>query len=89
MKPPLRKPSLSVLLLLLSGCGGTWVDDPGNFKRLFGGPPPKDIQVLHTYYWKSPHWTNEYQYFFALRTFLRFLSQLHGLLADAASHTRC
>jgi len=51
---------LFALLVILAGCGATWVDDAGNFKRVFGFSQPGDVKVIHSYYWKSPHWTVEY-----------------------------
>lgn len=52
---------LFILLGTLSGChkSGTWVDDSGNWKRAFGRPPPKEIEVLHSIYWRSPHFSHE------------------------------
>jgi hypothetical protein len=50
-------------ILVLTGCGGTWVDDKRNFDRVFGFGKIPDVQVVHSYYWKSPHWSTEYQYF--------------------------
>jgi hypothetical protein len=68
---------LSVLfLLVLPGCGGTWVDDEGNFNRIFGFKQPPDVLVLHSYYWKSPHWSTEFSYFIALQGSPRFISGL-------------
>ena len=54
------------LLLILVACGGTWVDDPRSFKRVFDFEKPPEVTVLHSYYWKSPHWTVEYRYYIAL-----------------------
>jgi hypothetical protein len=65
-----------VFMLPLSGCGGTWVDDESNFKRIFGFDKPNDVQILHSYYWKSPHWSTEYQYYIALRSSNSFTSGL-------------
>jgi hypothetical protein len=64
------------LLLVLSGCGGTWVDDEGNFNRIFGFDKPKDVVVLHSYYWKSPHWSVEYNYFIGLQVPPKFAAGL-------------
>ena len=54
----------------LLGCGyfnaGKWQDDPKNWERAFGQKPPQEIEVVHSYYWRSAHWSYEYQYFFAL-----------------------
>jgi hypothetical protein len=69
-------PLLFPMLLCVAGCGGTWVDDPGNFKRVFGFNLPDDVRVLHSYYWKSPHWTTEYSYFIAVQPSSKFVSGL-------------
>jgi hypothetical protein len=68
--------SVVLLVLVLNGCGGTWVDDPRNFERVFGFSKPPDVQVIHSYYWKSPHWTTEYQYFIALQPSSKFTNGL-------------
>ena len=64
------------MFLCLGGCGGTWVDDSGNFKRVFGFSQPDGVKVLHSYYWKSPHWTTEYSYFIEVQPSSKFLSGL-------------
>lgn len=60
------------LTFVLAGCGGTWVDDAGNFKRVFGISQPPDVRVVHSYYWKSPHWSTEYRYFIAIHASSKF-----------------
>jgi hypothetical protein len=59
------------LAMLGAGCGyfsnGTWEDDPKNFKRAWGVPKPADVQMVHSWYWRSPHWTREEAYFFEFR----------------------
>lgn len=64
------------LLCILAACGGTWVDDGGNFKRVFGFGKPPEVKVLHSYYWKSPHWSVEYRYFIALQASSKFVAGL-------------
>jgi hypothetical protein len=66
----------SLALLILAGCGGTWVDDDRNFKRIFDFDKPPDVIVVHSYYWKSTHWSTEYRYFIALRAPLKFVDGL-------------
>lgn len=67
------KPSLRILLLLggllLAGCheSGTWVDDPRNWKRIFRAPKPDDVTVVHSWFWRSPHFTYEYEYYLHVR----------------------
>jgi hypothetical protein len=63
-------------VLLIGGCGGKWIDDDSNFKRIFGFDKPGDVQVQHSYYWKSPHWTTEYQYYIAMRASDKFVKAL-------------
>jgi len=66
-----------LLLVFLTACSsGTWVDDPRNFKRVFDFSQPDDVKVLHSYYWKSPHWTVEYKYFIVLQPSEKFSAAL-------------
>jgi hypothetical protein len=67
---------LALLLLLLPNCGGTWIDAGGNFSRVFGFSKPQDVEVLHSYYWQSPHWSVEYNYFISLKASPRFATGL-------------
>jgi hypothetical protein len=50
---------------MLAGCGyfyaGTWEDDPDNWERAYGYDKPDDINVVHSWYWRSPHFTMEYE----------------------------
>lgn len=64
---------LAVAALLLSSChrSGTWNDDPKNWQRTFGEQTPTNITVIHSLYWRSPHWTMEYAYFFEVRGAVR------------------
>jgi len=71
--------ALTVLLVVLSGCGGTWIDDHRNFNRIFRFGKPGDVNVLHSYYRKSPHWSAEYVYFIARKAPPKFAG---GLTAD-------
>lgn len=66
----------ALTVLLLSACGGTWIDDERNFERVFGFEKPQDVQVLHSYYWKSSHWSTEYRYYISLRTSSEFTKRL-------------
>jgi hypothetical protein len=58
------------MFLTAWGCGylksGTWEDDPDNWRRVFGGEKPSHVVILHSRYWRSPHFTVEEEYFFAL-----------------------
>ena len=54
---------LVAFIFVVGVCGchksGTWVDDSGNWKRAFGRPPPKELEVVHSIYWRTPHFTRE------------------------------
>ena len=71
---------LVAFALLQAGCGylmeGTWEDDPKNWKRAFDSTKPDDVIVVHSKYWRSPHWTNEFQYFFEFAPNTKLKEQL-------------
>ena len=46
---------------------GTWHDDPENWNRAFEEDLPKDLSMVHSYYWESNHFTHEYIYFFEVK----------------------
>ena len=54
---------------LLVGCheSGTWKDDARNWKRVFRAPKPDDITVVHSWFWRSPHFTYEYEYYIQIQ----------------------
>jgi hypothetical protein len=58
--------ALALLVLICAGChrSGTWTDSPKNWERAFGQKPPKDLKIVHSQYWRSPHFTLEMEYFF-------------------------
>ena len=74
---------LPVLLLLtvLAAChpSGTWVDDPNNFKRAWGQSPPAGVDVRHSWYWRSAHFTREEAYYFE---FGRNPELMRGFIAE-------
>lgn len=65
----MRRSSILLLLILLAGChrSGTWQDDSKNFQRIFRVPQPKDVAVVHSRFWRSPHWTYEFEYFIQIQ----------------------
>lgn len=69
-----------LLLSLCSGCSllssGTWEDDADNWKRAFQSIQPDDVVVLHSWYWRSPHWTYEFEYFFEIECNAALTEQL-------------
>jgi hypothetical protein len=55
--------------VLLVGCheSGTWKDDARNWKRIFRAAKPDDITVVHSWFWRSPHFTYEYEYYIQIQ----------------------
>ena len=58
-----------IAAVLLVGCheSGTWKDDSQNWKRIFRVSKPKDITVVHSWFWRSPHFTYEYEYYIQIQ----------------------
>lgn len=66
--------------LVLNGFvhAGKWDDDPKNWERAFGQPLPKEVQVIHSTYWRSPHFTLEQDYAFQLHVPPSFATEWAG-----------
>ena len=65
-----------------SGDSGSWDDDSKNWSRAFSGQTlPPDVKVLHSRYWKSPHFTYEAEYFFEF-------TAPHKFIDDWISHEK-
>ena len=56
------------MIMVITACGvtsnGLWVDQPENWRRAFNEEKPVDVHLVHSMYWQSPHWTNEFEYYF-------------------------
>ena len=70
---------LAVLSLAACHRSGTWVDDPRNFQRAWGQPAPSDLQIRHSWYWRSAHFTREEAYYFQ---FARHDALMRGFIAE-------
>ncbi len=96
--PAALRGALLLAVWLFSACGyvrsGQWEDDPGNWGRAFGSNRPAGAEVLHSFYWRAPHFTYEAGYFFAIRDAGGFKAELFSrnrllqLPADAAATAR-
>lgn len=93
--------SLSTVTVLLSlmltiGCGyfkgGAWEDDPKNFQRAWGMSPPEGLRVLHSWYFRSAHFTREEVYYFeivGIQEFAEDFAEVNGMvLAEPESLER-
>jgi len=55
---------LSLILTLVTGCSsGTWEDDTKNWERIYNQEKPDHINVIHSWYWRSGHWSYEYEFY--------------------------
>ncbi|HXA05378.1 MAG TPA: hypothetical protein VNY30_11090 [Bryobacteraceae bacterium] len=60
-----------MVVIAAVGCGyvksGHWDDDASNWNRAFGQPVPKGWNIVHSRYWRYPHFTYEGGYYFHVR----------------------
>jgi hypothetical protein len=58
------------IITILSSCGyftsGTWENDNKNWSRAYNFPIPDSVVLLHSWYWRSPHWTMEQAMYFEI-----------------------
>ena len=91
--------ALLVAAAVAVGCGyvssGTWDDAPENWHRAFRSTKPDEVVVVHSRYWRAPHFTYEGGYVFeiqpnqALREQLFSRNQLRRLPdAEVAKESR-
>lgn len=49
----------ALLIILFSSCGGTYENDDIVWEKAFNEEKPDEINLSHSYFWKSSHWTYE------------------------------
>lgn len=89
---------LACSLVLAAACGylksGNWEDDPANWQKAFRSAKPDDVVVVHSRYWRAPHWSYEAGYVFeiaanaALRQQLFSQNRLARLEGSAAAESK-
>jgi|SRR5579871_83061 len=68
-----------IISLCFSSCSsGTWEDDKDNWERAFKAKPSKEIKIIHSWYWRSPHFTYEGEYFFEIEYSERIAEEFHN-----------
>ena len=75
----MRKVLAVIVLFMMTGCflgSGTWDNDEGNWRRIFGEEKPDEIHVNNSRFWKSPHFTNEYSFFIEIQKDKWFLAKI-------------
>jgi len=66
----MKKLVAMLVVLVSAGChpAGTWRDDERNWQRAFRSTKPADVVVVHSQFWRSAHWTYEFEYFFHIKS---------------------
>lgn len=71
-----------IAAVMAAGCGylrsGIWDDVPQNWDRAFQSTKPDDVVVVHSRYWRAPHWTFEAGYMFEIQPNAALRVQLFG-----------
>jgi hypothetical protein len=72
------KQAIALVILILTSChrSGTWHDNDDNWKRAFRTQRPDNVRVIQSRYWRSPHWTFEYEYHFHISANTDLFSRL-------------
>jgi hypothetical protein len=65
---------------------GKWVDDSKNWERAFGGPAPKGLTIVHSIYWRTPHFTYEGGWTFDIKSPPAYYKE--WLAANKVKHPR-
>ena len=67
----MKNVAVLMIAVLLAGCGyvrsGKWEDDSGNWGRALQSAQPNDVVVVHSLYWRAPHWSYEAGYLFEIQ----------------------
>ena len=67
---------LFITSILLFNCGsGTFENDPEYWNKIFGEDIPKEIEVLNSKFWKSAHWTFEFELYAKLKADKNFIQE--------------
>jgi hypothetical protein len=57
--------------MTFASCGylssGKWEDDDKNWTRAYKHPLPDTIDLVHSWYWRSPHWSLEQAMYFEIK----------------------
>lgn len=82
---PMKLAAALFVIVCLCGCGdkaGTWTNDPKNWERAFGEKMESGVVVQNSWYWRSPHFTLEYEFFFTLSAWEPYRKKALGAVED-------
>ncbi|WP_460218005.1 hypothetical protein [Psychroserpens sp. MEBiC05023] len=63
-----------VAMTSLSCGSGTFENDPDTWNKVFGEDPPKEIKIIDSRFWKSAHWSYEFELHVKFETSESFLN---------------
>lgn len=69
----MSKRIIFIFLLTLSCGSGTFENDPETWQKVFGEEIPSEIEVLNSRFWKSAHWTYEFELFTKIKSDKKFI----------------
>ncbi len=68
---------ISILFISLSSCNyfdsGVSIDDPKSWDKLFYEEVPSEVNIIHSYLWKSSHFTYEIVTYFEIEASKEFI----------------
>ena len=72
----IKKAFILALVLLLTICcnSGTYDNDPKSWEKVFGEDSPKEIEVIQSRFWKSAHWSYEFEFYCEMNATKDFLT---------------
>lgn len=71
----MSKRIIFVFLITLSCGSGTFINDPETWNKVFGEDIPKEIEVVNSRFWKSAHWSYEFELFAKIKSDKKFISE--------------
>ncbi len=55
---------LILVLAIITSCGsGTFENDSKTWSKVFNEDKPKNVEIINSRFWKSTHWTYEFEVF--------------------------
>ena len=82
---PVKRIAALVAIVCLAACekkSGTWTNDPKNWERAFGEKKENGVVVQNSWYWRSPHFALEYEFFFTLSAWEPYRKKALDALKD-------
>lgn len=63
-------------ILFFASCGGTYENDNSTWEKVFGEEKPNDVVLKNSFFWKSSHWTYEFEVFLEIEYNQKWLQKI-------------